>query len=261
MSTENIKKIGTVSKSAPGMDLEKVVGSLPPPTSEVMHGVPWGRHDILYTPAFWKVQYHLMEMGCCTPSHIVGETAVEEVVRCLLGGFGLTSEISSLAFQRLRHRKLIVKGVEEDELRAALFEPLLTGSGRKVRYRFYNQKSKYVSEFLNRSDIEKGLMKEDLAFRQWLTTVNGIGLKTASWITRNLMNSQNVAILDVHLVRAGKIAGIFDRCADVSRSYLDLESKFLNFCSALQVRPSDMDALIWINMKRSNQIALRVLNH
>ena len=46
-----------------------------------------------------------------------------------------------------------------------------------------------------------------VALRDWLLAIPGIGPKTASWIVRNRTGSSAVAIIDVHILRAGTSAG------------------------------------------------------
>ena len=133
--------------------------------------------------------------------------------------------------------------------------------GTMKRYRFYNQKSKYIYRFLHRNDLSYIPSDDDISFRNWLLTVDGIGFKTASWITRNWLQSENVAILDIHILRAGKIAGFFGETGDVAKKYHNLENNYIDFCKALEVLPSNMDAIIWNYMKKTNKLALQVLSH
>jgi endonuclease III len=37
----------------------------------------------------------------------------------------------------------------------------------------------------------------------------GIGPKTASWIARNWLDADDVAILDIHIMRVGQVIGLF----------------------------------------------------
>ncbi|MDZ3993341.1 hypothetical protein PspTeo4_24872 [Pseudomonas sp. Teo4] len=41
------------------------------------------------------------------------------------------------------------------------------------------------------------------ALRDWLLELPGIGYKTASWVARNWLDADDVAILDIHILRAG----------------------------------------------------------
>jgi thermostable 8-oxoguanine DNA glycosylase len=98
--------------------------------------------------------------------------------------------------------------------------------------------------------------------RGWLLTVNGIGLKTASWITRNWLNSNKVAILDVHILRAGVLAGFYkENTENLTKHYFSLEKQYLAFCNALDVSSAIMDAIIWSFMKKTNKLAISALKH
>lgn len=238
--------------------VHKLIRKLPHQDNELMPGVRWGNCCELFTPAFWKIEY---EVNRTRFHHMrLGNNILEEIVACLLGGYGIPAEMGLLAFERLKKQKLIKHGVSVKRLQDSLSKPFKTASGSVAVYRFYNQKSKYIFELLNRRDLKKIPMTDDLALRNWLLSVNGIGYKTASWITRNWLGSDNVAILDIHIIRAGQLAGFFDMNANVSTDYCRLEQKYLRFCNGIQVKPSLFDAFIWDYMKKNNRFALRVLN-
>jgi thermostable 8-oxoguanine DNA glycosylase len=234
---------------------------LPDQDIELMPGIKWGHYCQLYTPAFWKFMYLSYGSQNDLNHHRLGSNIVEEVVACLLGGYGMPSELGLAAFKRLKEDSLINQGVEFHIIRKALSSPFEMEDGSIKRYRFYNQKSKYIYRFLKRDDLSSVLIHDDISFRNWLLTIDGIGFKTASWITRNWLQSENVAILDIHILRAGRIAGFFAETYDVTRKYLDLESNYIGFCKALEVRPSNMDAIIWNYMKKTNKLALQVLSN
>jgi len=236
--------------------------AMPEAQTEIMPGVKWGNYCQLYTPAFWKYMYLMQENSrkSNTNQHKLGDCVIEEIVACLLGGYGMPSELGILAFERLRDESLIKRKIEFEKLRKALVTPFKLANGSFKTYRFYNQKSGFIHEFLNRDDLDSIPIENDILFRNWLLTVKGIGPKTASWITRNWLQSENVAILDIHILRAGKIAGFFKH-ADVTRKYFDLEKSFIDFCAALNVLPSNMDAIMWLYMKETNRIALRVISN
>jgi thermostable 8-oxoguanine DNA glycosylase len=59
-----------------------------------------------------------------------------------------------------------------------------------------------------------------------------------------------VAIIDVHILRAGRHMGLFQTHWDPLRHYFELESAFLEFASALDSRPAMLDALMWDYMRR-----------
>ncbi len=166
-----------------------------------------------------------------------------------------------MAFARLKKENLIYPGVTIKKIQKALSTPFTLNNGKLIKYRFCNQKSKYIHSFLNRKDLNIVEVNDDLFFRNWLLTIDGVGPKTASWITRNWLQSENVAILDIHILRAGKIAGFFDKTDNVSKNYFTLEDSYICFCKALDVLPSNMDAIIWNYMKKSNRLALRIISN
>jgi hypothetical protein len=73
----------------------------------------------------------------------------------------------------------------------------------------------------------------------------GIGPKTASWIARNWLDADDVAILDIHIMRVGQVIGLFPLEQTVERHYMALEERFLRFAELLDVRASELDAIIW----------------
>lgn len=242
-------------------DINKLNTSIPDNNKELMPGIKWGCFSRLYTPAYWKMQYflHNQEDNHCI-NYKLGDNVLEEVVACLLGGFGMKSELGLAAFTRLKNRRLIIAGVDFISILNSLSEPFFLGF-KMVHYRFPNQKAKFITEFLNRKDLNRIPIHCDLTFRNWLLSINGIGPKTASWITRNFLDSENVAIIDVHILRAGIIVGLFSRHLDLQKDYFKLEKTFIQFCNALEVRPSKMDALMWLQMKESNRTAINLINN
>ena len=96
---------------------------------------------------------------------------------------------------------------------------------------------------------------EGRVLRDWLLRIKGIGLKTASWIVRNWLDSDDVAILDIHIFRAGLLAGFFNGADSVERDYIRMENRFLAFAHALGARASILDAIIWWQMKQAGSLA------
>jgi len=166
----------------------------------------------------------------------------------LLGGFGIPAEVGLAAFNRVRESGLLQGRPTGAALQSLLREPLQVGD-RTVRYRFANQKARFLAEALALVD-ELRTSADDVAYRDSLAELPGIGLKTASWITRNMRDSDAVAILDVHICRACVVAGVFAGTLNGPASYRQLERRYLAFASALGVRASLLDAIMWENMRR-----------
>ncbi|BCS51771.1 8-oxoguanine DNA glycosylase [Geobacter sp. SVR] len=223
--------------------------ALPDPWEKVMDGVVWGEFDTFFTPAFWVVQAWLDKDQKRYGAYKLGASLQEEVTACLLGGHGIPSEVGLAAYRAVRDRGLLTKEtLTQEELTAVLREPMDVG-GRQVRYRFWKQKSKYLWESLQA--ISKGNPPEDhRAFRNWLIEkLPGVGPKTASWITRNWLSSDEVAIIDIHIQRAGLHAGFFDKNLTIDKNYSQMEARFLQFAHAIGIRPAVLDTLIWRQMK------------
>ncbi len=240
--------------------LNKQISNIPTATKDFMPGIKWGNCEKLFTPAYWKVQYLMYsENEKFDINYRLGDNILEEVVACLLGGFGLKSEIGLAAFQRLKAKNQIKEAISYEEVLTSLKAPFIN-NGRSIHYRFPNQKAKYITAFLNRTDLKIIPLNNDIQLRDWLLSINGIGPKTAAWVTRNYLNSENVAIIDIHIYRAFLIMGLYRKYYDIQKDYIKLEKIFLQFCEELDVQPSKMDALIWLQMKEANRNVLKLIN-
>lgn len=223
---------------------------LPPPEADVVPGVVWGRFDHPLTPAFWAAQVWMSDLPT-GPRFRLGATLAEEVVACLLGGHGAPAEVGLAAFVRVREA-LRARGDETlplDVAECLLTEPLNVG-GRLVRYRFARTRARYVSACLNDLQSLNEANLGDVELRDALNGLLGIGPKTASWIVRNRRASDAVAILDVHIVNACQVMGLFEPGSNPARKYRDLERRYLDLCLGLGCKASVMDAVMWATMRR-----------
>ncbi|MBX3532675.1 MAG: hypothetical protein KF849_18920 [Rhizobiaceae bacterium] len=221
---------------------------VPADAEELMPGVRWGAPDHLFTPAFWKYQCEVQRRRQRYTWHRIGDNLLEEIAACLLGGFGIPAEMGMMAFARLKHHAMLLGTAPEAELRDLLSSPFRVG-GRERRYRFATQKAAYLSRSLAiAKEVDVTLPAPHL--RDVLASLPGIGLKTASWIVRNHLDSDEVAIIDVHLHRACVMMGVFEPRSQPGRDYLKLEGRFLNFSRAMETRASVLDAIIWDYMRR-----------
>lgn len=223
---------------------------LPASSAEALPGIAWGSIDAFPTPAYWAYQVIARRVGGTPMRHRLGKTLAEEVAACLLGGHGIPASVGVAAFRRLQSLGMFAAVPFEDELLLQLTSPLVV-NGRPVRYRFARQKAKYLSVAMKRLIEESPPVDSGRALRDWLVGLPGIGLKTASWVARNWLDADDVAILDIHLLRAGALGGFFDTTMTVERNYLDLEAQFIRFSRAIGVRPSELDAVIWLEMMSS----------
>lgn len=223
---------------------------LPAADVDVLPGVPWGAVEAFPTPAYWAYQVMARRLTRGPTNHRLGQTLAEEVAACLLGGHGIPASVGLAAFRRLQALGALASAPSEAELLNMLSEPLQVNS-RPVRYRFARQKARYLSSALARLSDGSPPRESGRSLRNWLINLPGIGFKTASWIARNWLDADDVAILDIHVLRAGALGGFFSQSLTVERNYLELEAQFLQFSHAIGVRPSELDAVMWSEMMSS----------
>lgn len=232
---------------------------IPHPEHELLPGLRWGLATALFTPAYWVAQLWHSSWNDGYREYAWSGNLRHEIVACLLGGHGITYEMNRAAFERLRDRGLLdIPQIETKIILQALTEPFLR-NGRPVRYRFPRQKCGFVHAALARLDRESPPSDLPAMFRNWLVGFPGIGLKTASWITRNALRTREVAVIDVHICRAGIIMGLFSGSEKLPKDYLSLERRFLHFSSAIGADPRRLDLLMWWQMRESGYLAFDYL--
>src|ERR1700690_3147148 len=105
---------------------------LPDPNEQIMPGVYWGRFDQLFTPAYWSVQAWYDTCEQTYSNCRIGNTIIEEIVACTLGGYGIPAEVGLAAFYQIRDGGLISNPPpSENDILKVLSEPLKV-CGRKV---------------------------------------------------------------------------------------------------------------------------------
>jgi thermostable 8-oxoguanine DNA glycosylase len=220
------------------------------PEFELLPGVPWGRPEWFPSPAFWA------KIALATPASdnyvcLQGTPLHYELAFCLLGGYGIKMEVNKAAFGAVLDAGLLEVGRRPaaHDIEYILATPLHVAE-RRIRYRFPRQRAARLANAL--ADIEDNPPPTQCAheFRSHLLKIGGIGPKTASWIARNWLGSDEVAIIDIHILRAGISMGLFDRQTKLPRDYERLEKRFLDFATAIGVRPSLLDAIIWRVMRQ-----------
>jgi thermostable 8-oxoguanine DNA glycosylase len=222
---------------------------LPPSDSQVLPGLRWGRAHQPFTPAYWAAQFWHSQFHGGYGDYVWSGNLRHEIAACLLGGHGITYEMNRAAFERLRELGML-DGEQADEaaIEEHLRQPFLLAH-RSVRYRFPRVKARYLHAALNRLAGETPGTLSAEAFRRWLISFPGIGLKTASWITRNHLDCEDVAVIDIHVFRAGVIMGLFRAGHKLPRDYFELERRFLAFARAIGADPRRLDVLIWCQMR------------
>ena len=231
--------------------------NIPDENDKVFETIRWGKFEEFFTPAYWLAQTWFFELNE-DPSlnYKLGETFIEEVVACLLGGYGIPSEVGSAKFYQFKQSNILSrKNVSLYDIEQIMFLPIVI-DGKERKYRFAKQKSKYIHDALNKLIYLDEEKYSDIELRNMLLNINGIGLKTASWIVRNYRSSDNIAILDIHLYRAGLLAGFYSKNDKVEKHYFEMERKFVTFCKNIGIETSKLDAVIWRTMKELNTYAL-----
>lgn len=169
----------------------------------------------------------------------------DELLACVIGGHGVRWSVVSPYIDRIRAAGVLARPtVSADELRELLTAPVRV-NGRWQRYRFPNQRAQRLSSVLNTVGTDHYEELDDIRLRDKLTSIHGIGRKTASWVVRNYRASDQVAIIDIHIARAGTVAGVFNPDWDISRNYLDYEAAFLSWSRNAGVSAAALDAVIW----------------
>jgi N-glycosylase/DNA lyase len=213
--------------------------------------VEWRDHSWLGSAAFWVEETRRSP----SPSTLrIGRNLAEEVALCLLGGYGINEAMCTSAFWAVRDAGLLdtTRPPQASDLEEVLRTPItVEGYARPVRYRFPAQRAERVAaavEALARRRVPSDLAPREL--RALLTTLKGVGPKTASWVVRNITRSDDIAIIDVHVRRAGVVAGIFDSAWALPRDYDKFEEAFCAWADFGGVRTADMDLCIWSTLAR-----------
>jgi thermostable 8-oxoguanine DNA glycosylase len=137
----------------------------------------------------------------------------------------------------------------EAELAAPQFEPLRT-NGELRRYRFPSRKAQLIAaaqEWLYDQDSLTAALAElesDGARRKLICQCPGIGLKSASWLLRNTGWASELAILDIHVIRAMEGCGRI-RDVHLPRDYERVEQIYLAWCDEIGSDPARFDLVLW----------------
>jgi len=139
---------------------------------------------------------------------------------------------------------------------------LLRGGIRDIRkvlrgsVRFHNKKSSYLITarrlFTSAGtiDIKRILKKDAFTAREWLVKhVKGLGFKEASHFLRNIGMGDDLAILDVHILRNLKRYGVIRKIpASLTKDrYIAVEEKMRVFSERVKIPLPEIDLLFWSN--------------
>lgn len=201
----------------------------------------WGEAHELGTPAYWTDQTRRRGQS---GDYRLGRSLREELAACLLGGYGIKARVGLAAFAHLRSCRVLASGATEAEIAERLHEPLDI-DGRPVSYRFPNQRAQRLAAALRVFDASGPAPEDPEALRGWLLALPGVGPKTAAWIVRNVTSTNSVAIVDVHVRRAGLAAGFFAADWTLPKDYGSYETCFLAVAALGAVNAGELDACIW----------------
>lgn len=146
------------------------------------------------------------------------------------------------------------------ELSKPIFLPKkVDGSCRK--YRFPNVRSKNISSAARIIYSEEGWIRKTLSCskseeetrRKITENIPGIGLKESSHYLRNIKFSNQLAIIDSHVVSFLKEINIIEKDhvkTITPKIYAQLEKYLLNICESYGLNMSIFDMAIWKYMRR-----------
>ncbi len=147
------------------------------------------------------------------------------------------------AINRLKRRKFLVNGTQR-HIRSCL-----------KGVRFPNNKAKYIiaaRDFLRNGkgiEIKNKLDTKDIfKTRDWLVkNIKGLGYKEASHFLRNIGFGEDMAILDVHIIRNLKRYSVVRRFpASLSKkSYRYIEKNMRKFSKKTGIPMGELDLLFW----------------
>jgi N-glycosylase/DNA lyase len=217
------------------------------PPGHPKRALTWGHSWQIGTAAYWVAVTKAAAVDGTLRRgphrHRLGRDLAEEVAACLLGGHGMPYETGLAAFRAVRDADLLTHCSDEREIERTLRTPLDVGN-RMIRYRFPAQRARWLASALRHIRTQTAPTQPQ-ELRDWLLSVPGIGPKTAAWIVRNHLGSDDVAIIDIHVLRAGTGAGVFDPTRTPSSDYQRLEAYFLAWAAQGGIPAADLDAVIW----------------
>ena len=128
-------------------------------------------------------------------------------------------------------------------------EPILRQKDNYIR--FHKTKAHHLIRLKNQFPVITIKLVEpisSLELREWLVkNVVGLGYKEATHFLRNIGKSENLAILDRHILRTLKRLGVTRLIpSSISRKrYLQIERRFAEFANNIGIPLDDLDLLFW----------------
>lgn len=200
------------------------------------------------------------EFGDYYVERLRSQTAVNierELLFCLLGGHGVSFELAWSATDALDPVGVFSPAWDparlESTIRATLDQPQFEPrrrDGSLRRFRYPARKARLIAQaacWLRSSPpLHESLVAiaDERDRRSHLCGCPGIGLKTASWLLRNTGLADQLAVVDIHVLRALVDAGLVED-VKLPRDYLAVEARFLAWCAELEAPPAAFDLLLW----------------
>lgn len=195
-----------------------------------------------------------------------------ELVACILGS-QVRYETALVAAEEIRNKgildephKYAFRSEFEQEVLCILERPLFRPGWPVVgrRYRFSVSRANYVARTLSSIYSEGNTLRERLraetnerkARRSIVQMATGVGPKQASLFLRNIGFSENLAILDTHVIKymlASGLATQSNRLCSTLLAYEKLEDLLRHYARSLGWSLSCLDQAIWIVMRVYSQ--------
>ena len=227
---------------------------LPPAKQEVLPDIKWGNAAGFPTIAYWLYKVLEKRLTGDVIRYKLGNSLLEEIGACLLGGHGIPAANGLAAYEHMKSKGAFDGTLySKDEIFDWLSEPISLND-KTFKYRFAKQKSQYIHSAIQQINNKSAPSHSGKSLRNWLLEIKGIGPKTASWVARNWLDADDVAILDIHIYRAGLLGGFFKDEWTIEKNYHELESQFIALAESMKVRTSELDAVMWYEMQSSPSV-------
>jgi N-glycosylase/DNA lyase len=189
-----------------------------------------------------------------------------ELVSCILGSrvrYETATECSRhlgetgvLEKEKLLENPKKMAAMIQKELHKPLFPPF--SNNRACRYPFPKTKAKCIVTTATRIYQDDGTTIKDIlnnnpnpfeARDALVTKCSGIGLKQASLFLRNVSFSDNLAILDTHVMTFIELLITGKPVRMTPQKYLFLEKMLHNYATSRRISLDKLDMAIWIVMR------------
>ena len=206
----------------------------------------------------WGVVGDLYRQATCRYEVAELNEIEDELLFCLLGGFGITYEHGRSASVAIRQLRPFSSEWEDEHLFETIqstlmrpqFEPCRR-DGSFRRYRFPKQKASVVVKarqwVRSQHPLDERLLQLSSAKdrRSFLSGCPGMGFKSASWLLRNIGLGRDLAIIDVHVFRALLNAKRIPDDIRIPKDYEVAEEAFLAWCDELEAPSAAFDLFVW----------------